>query len=205
MNQNLESYYRLHAGIYDLTRWSFLFGRDAVIDRLARTTAPRRILEVGCGTGKNLLKLARTFPRARITGLDLSAEMLAQARKKTRDLAERIELLQKPYAGSLAPGDFDLVLFSYCLSMINPGWERAIDAAQADLCPGGRIGVADFHDSPVPAFRAWMGIHHVRMEGHLLPCLRERFLPEEARVRSGYGGLWRYLIFIGKKAAPNGA
>ncbi len=205
MSQGLAGYYRLHARIYDRTRWSFLFGRDAVIARLAQITAPQRILEVGCGTGKNLCKLARTFPEARITGLDLSAEMLAQARRKTQGLAHQVELLQKPYKGALEPGHFDLVLFSYCLTMINPGWEAAIDAAKAELCPGGHIGVVDFHDSPVPAFRAWMAINHVRMQGHLLPCLQERFIPEYARVRSGYGGLWRYLIFIGKKAAEYGA
>lgn len=197
MSETLEAYYRFHAGIYDLTRWSFLFGRSGIIDLLSRLTAPRRILEVGCGTGKNLIKLAKTFPTARITGLDLSPDMLRKAQEKAHAMADRIELVHGAYNGPTAAGTFDLVLFSYSLSMMDPGWETAIEAARDDLRPGGRIGVVDFHDSPLSGFRSWMGMNHVRMEGHLLPALRRAFDTETFTIRGGYGGLWRYLIFIG--------
>ncbi|MGB4876086.1 MAG: class I SAM-dependent methyltransferase, partial [Candidatus Competibacter sp.] len=73
----LTRYYRWHAPLYDATRWSFLFGRAALIRGIALHRRPRRILEVGCGTGANLLRLSRWFPDADITGLDLSADMLA--------------------------------------------------------------------------------------------------------------------------------
>jgi S-adenosylmethionine-diacylgycerolhomoserine-N-methlytransferase len=48
----IERYYRLHSRIYAATRWSFLFGRRAILDDIAAATTPARILEVGCGTGK---------------------------------------------------------------------------------------------------------------------------------------------------------
>lgn len=197
MNQGLEAYYRFHAGIYDLTRWSFLFGRGEVIRRIAILGEPRRILEVGCGTGKNLVKLAKTFPTARITGLDLSPDMLRKAQDKTHAAADRIELVHRAYDGPTAAGTFDLILFSYSLSMMDPGWETALGAARDDLRPGGRIGVVDFHDSPFSGFRSWMGMNHVRMEGHLLPALQRAFDTETFTLRGGYGGLWRYLVFIG--------
>ena len=79
---NLDGYYRWHAHFYDATRWAFLFGRSALLRLCAEEHRPRRILEIGCGTGKNLAELARVFPQAEIVGLDLSAEMLGKARKK---------------------------------------------------------------------------------------------------------------------------
>ena len=79
----IEGYYRWHARIYDATRWSFLFGREAVLDRVAvGGPAPTRILEIGCGTGRNVVSLARRFPQAEITGVDLSEAMLAVAARK---------------------------------------------------------------------------------------------------------------------------
>ena len=77
----MEGYYRLHAQIYDATRWSFLFGRKTLIRRVAAMTQPATILEIGCGTGKNLLTLAKTFPQARLFGLDISESMLRIASK----------------------------------------------------------------------------------------------------------------------------
>jgi SAM-dependent methyltransferase len=44
---------------------------------------PERALEVGCGTGVGALFLAREFPQARVRGVDLSEEMIAEARAKT--------------------------------------------------------------------------------------------------------------------------
>ncbi len=86
----LRRYYRLHAPLYDATRWSFLFGRTGLVT-LSRQRQPgvRRILEIGCGTGKNLESIARAFPEAEIRGLDLSAEMLEQAGKRVRPLGDR--------------------------------------------------------------------------------------------------------------------
>ena len=37
---------------------------------------------MGCGTGKNLVRLRQTFPGVSLTGLDLSGDMLEVARKK---------------------------------------------------------------------------------------------------------------------------
>ena len=115
---------------------------------------------MGCGTGKNLLHLGRIFPEARLWGLDLSPHMLAQARKKLRGLGHRVTLVQAAYDRPVAPGQFDLVVFSYALSMFNPGWEAALRTASQDLSPGGAIAVVDFHDSPSKRFKRWMGFNH---------------------------------------------
>jgi S-adenosylmethionine-diacylgycerolhomoserine-N-methlytransferase len=198
----IERYYQLHSRIYDATRWSFLFGRNGILDDIAAAATPARILEVGCGTGKNLVNLAVRFPEASITGIDLSETMLAQARAKMTRFGERVRLIRGAY--EVSPGGqpgFDLVLFSYALSMFNPGYDVAISAARRDLVPGGHIAVVDFHDTPLPLFARWMGVNHVRMDGQLRAPLRERFTPVADRLHRAYFGVWRYLVFVGRNAA----
>ena len=198
-DRRLARYYRFHAYIYDLTRWSFLFGRTALIEELAQLTQPQRILEIGCGTGVNLVRLAQRFPEARITGIDLSADMLTQASKHILACRDRIELIHGAYQSPLKPEQpFDLIVCSYALSMINPGWEQVLESCNRDLTAGGLIAVADFHDSSLALFRRWMRLNHVRMDAHLAPRLKIHFRTRKLDLSRAYGGLWRYLLFIGE-------
>ena len=199
--RSLEKYYALHAHIYDATRWAFLFGRSAILE-VARSAAPAplRILEVGCGTGRNLIQLARLFPHAQLTGVDLSAAMLNVARRKTACYGPRISLKAQSYHAPLGrTGGYDLVLCSYALSMFNPGFEAAIASARADLKHNGHFALVDFHASRWPWFTRWMQINHVRMDGQLLPLLRENFTPVIDQIRPAYGGVWDYGLFVGRK------
>jgi S-adenosylmethionine-diacylgycerolhomoserine-N-methlytransferase len=125
--------------------------------------------------------------------------MLEVARKKLIASNPPVELLHQSYDQTVAPGGFDLLVFSYALSMFNPGWEDAIANAYQDLRLGGTMAVVDFHDSPIALFKRWMALNHVRMEGHLLPELQSHFHPRLCEIRRAYGGHWRYLLFIGQK------
>ncbi len=196
----LQRYYRWHAHFYDATRWAFLFGRTALIRLAAAHVCPRRILEVGCGTGRNLRELARFFPDAQIVGLDLSEEMLAKARQKLSRYSPRVSLLQREYNAPVSQGDpFDLIVFSYSLSMINPGYREVLDICREDLSPHGCLAAVDFHDTSFPWFRRWMGVNHVRMEGQILMALREAgFLRRSCNITSAYGGLWRWFVYLGR-------
>jgi len=206
---SIEGYYRLHSKIYDATRWTFLFGRNAILREIAGVTTPKRILEVGCGTGKNLVSLCRAFPQAEVTGVDLSETMLDLSRRKTRSFGSRVRLIRGAYGAGFDGGGggdgrddgvpYDLILFSYALSMFNPGFEEAIATAHRDLAEGGHIAVVDFHDTRFPIFASWMGVNHVRMDGQLHPLLMERFTARAGRLRGAYGFVWRYLLFVGRK------
>ncbi len=201
----LKRYYRIHARIYDVTRWSFLFGRQKIIDLASEVIMPERVLEVGCGTGRNLLSLAKQFPYAQITGVDLSHDMLQVAAKKLDHFNNRINLVEKKYDIPLEDKQgviekYDLIIFSYALSMFNPGWEEAIKAAKAQLSDRGVIVVVDFHDSRFVSYRNWMQVNHVRMEGHLLPLIEKHFRPVKSVVNDAYAGVWQYLMFIGQKS-----
>ncbi len=201
---NLRRYYQLHARIYDLTRWSFLFGREVLLRQVAWLQAPRRILEIGCGTGRNMESMCRLFPDAEITGIDLSSAMLDQAWSRLRPWTGRVRLINEAYQGLVGgtQAPFDLIVCSYALSMFNPGWDKAMAFAKDDLADDGLLALVDFHRSSVPAFRQWMAVNHVRMDAHLLPLLREGFSPVIDRVTDAYGGLWQYLTFIGRKTSP---
>jgi S-adenosylmethionine-diacylgycerolhomoserine-N-methlytransferase len=198
----MRGYYRRHAAIYDATRWSFLFGRKAILRHLPiGNSAPQLLLEVGCGTGYNLRRLAARHAHLRLAGVDVSHDMIAQTTKATASYSRRVQLFEQAYGAtplklSQAP---DFVLFSYALTMFNPGWEKAIEQAFADLPVGGRSAVVDFHDSPSGAFRWWMGQNHVRMEGHLLPFLQKKFRTELLEIRPAWLGLWQYFLFVGQK------
>ena len=93
----------------------------------------------------------------------------------------------------------DIILFSYALTMINPQWEELLVKAYEDLPIGGKILVVDFYDSRLPFFKKHMGHHHVRMDGHILPVLEEKFKPIQMKVKNAYGGIWQYFIFVGSK------
>lgn len=199
----MRGYYRFHALIYDLTRWTFLFGRKPLIHKLPFSgDASPNILEVGCGTGYNLRELHRYFPKAHLTGLDVSADMLRQAQKRFKGYSEQVSWVNKPYLpeDDTFKGKPDAILFSYSLTMINPQWKDLLHKAKEDLKPGGIIGVVDFHNSPYAWFKAHMANNHVKMEGHLLPVLEELFEVEERHVNDAYLGIWQYLLFVGRKS-----
>lgn len=196
----MRRYYRIHAAVYDATRWAFLFGRKKILQYLPDGN-DRLIVEVGCGTGYNLKRLMRRNPDWQLIGIDVSPDMLARASRATAPCSRRVRLFGQAYGTGVPPlpESPDMILFSYALTMFNPGWEAAIGQAWNDLKPGGCIAVVDFHDTPSRLFRHWMGMNHVRMDGHLLPLLEQRFHPVRKEERSAFGGLWRYFIFVGRK------
>ena len=76
----MDRMYRRQRHIYDLTRKFYLLGRDELIEGL-RPPQGAAVLEIACGTGRNLIRAARLYPDARFFGLDVSEEMLATARQ----------------------------------------------------------------------------------------------------------------------------
>ncbi|MGB6067829.1 MAG: class I SAM-dependent methyltransferase, partial [Desulfomonilaceae bacterium] len=75
----MDRIYRNQRHIYDLTRRYFLLGRDTLIERM-EVKEDARVLEIGCGTARNLIHVARRFPSIQLFGIDASTEMLKSAR-----------------------------------------------------------------------------------------------------------------------------
>src|SRR5258708_39824459 len=76
--RRMNRMYRRQRHIYDGTRRYYLLGRDQLISRL-QPDAGTSVLEIGCGTGRNLVLASRLYPNARLFGIDVSTEMLSSA------------------------------------------------------------------------------------------------------------------------------
>lgn len=165
---DMDAMYRYQRYIYDASRKYYLLGRDRLLDEL-EVPVGGNLLEVACGTGRNLIKAARRYPDAKFYGFDISQEMLATARISISraGFGDRI---------SVAEGDatnfsgeqlfntpaFDRVVISYALSMI-PTWRGALDQAIKVVAPGGALYIVDFgelNDLPnwfKTGLLAWLG------------------------------------------------
>jgi S-adenosylmethionine-diacylgycerolhomoserine-N-methlytransferase len=170
--RRMNRMYRRQRHIYDATRRYYLLGRDQLIAGL-RPEPGASVLEMGCGTGRNLVLAARLYPGARLFGIDVSTEMLTSAISSISrgGLAGRIRVAHGD-ATAFHPQtlfgipSFDHVLISYSLSMI-PDWRRVLQAATGHLKPGGRLHIVDFgNQERLPAvarklFLTWLAMFDV--------------------------------------------
>ena len=207
----MDAIYRQQRHIYDLTRKFFLLGRDHLIGEL-NPPAGGAVLEVACGTGRNLIAVARRYPDCRLYGFDISQEMLRTARASIRraGLDDRITLAQgdacdfDPVA-LFGRADFDRVFLSYSLSMI-PDWKGALAQAAKVVSPGGQVHVVDFGgQSRLPGWfarvlRHWLGLFHVTPRDELQGTLEEQ--GERTGMQVAFARLLRDYAQYGRLSRP---
>ncbi|XUY25911.1 class I SAM-dependent methyltransferase [Agrobacterium sp. rho-8.1] len=166
----MDKMYRNQRHIYDLTRKYYLLGRDTTIEKLDIPQGGS-LLEVGCGTGRNLLRASNLFPAAKFYGLDISAEMLTTASENFSAHRERpIFRVSDATTFKLSEfgrsSGFDRIMISYAISMI-PDWEKAVERAMQALAPGGSLHIVDFgQQEQLPQWfrtllQAWLAKFHV--------------------------------------------
>ena len=209
----MDNVYRRQRHIYDATRKFYLLGRDPLIAGLAPPDGGA-VLEIACGTGRNLIAIAKRWPNAKAYGFDISQEMLVTARANVAraGLAERVTLAQGDAAAfdssaMFGRATFERVVISYALSMIPP-WRAAIDAALAALAPDGELHVVDFGDQahwPAPlkgALRRWLDAFEVSPREDLSVALSEA-ATRQGRALSFVPRYRRYaaLARVGPKVA----
>lgn len=206
----MDSVYRHQRHIYDLSRKYYLLGRDGLI---ADLVPPRggAVLEIGCGTGRNLIAVGRAWPNALLYGVDISEAMLDTAAKAVAKagLADRVTLMQGD-ACSFDPqalfgrATFERVFISYALSMI-PDWRGALLQAARCVAPGGKLEIVDFGEQErLPTLWrrmlfAWLERFHVAPRGELRRAIEELAVqtggfPHSRPLYRGYairGGLIR--------------
>ena len=163
----MDGIYRRQRHIYDVTRKYFLFGRDQAIEGLGLLPGAS-LLEVGCGTGRNLDVAGQRWPGAKLYGVDISAEMLksAAARLGTRATLMQGDATALDAQNLFGVAQFDRVMISFALSMI-PDWRASMAQAADLLAPCGQLHIVDFGDGaglPGPfhwALRRWLTAFHV--------------------------------------------
>lgn len=169
----MDGVYRWQRHFYDATRKFYLLGRDKLIDELD-VPYGGTVLEIGCGTGRNLIKIAQRWPDCRVYGVDISSEMLksATANIQRHNMAQRVTVGLGD-ATAFDPMElfgrsrFDVLVCSYTLSMI-PEWQVALRWALSLMAPQGHLHIVDFgmQENMPPFFRhmlfAWLELFHVK-------------------------------------------
>ncbi len=193
----LDGFYGWAAPIYDATRKYYLLGRDRALDLLLASSWSR-LVEIGPGTGRNLVKLHAKRPFAELGGVEPSRAMMRRARnrcpwaKLVEGFAEDVDL------GQLMSGPPDRIFYSYCLSMVSDP-VLAIENARRQLAPGGKVVVVDFGDlgsiyEPArSALKRWLNAFHVEP---LAPSVLE---VHDAQLTFGPGRYWVYAEIPGSE------
>ena len=147
-----KSAYRRYANVYDALFGPVLqAGRTAVMDAL-QLRSGERVLEVGVGTGLSL----PLYPAdVRVTGIDVSGEMLAKAKARVqREGLRNVDALVEMDAQAMSFPDasFDKVVAMYVISVVaHP--ERLLAELRRVCRPGGEIFIVNHvrSDNPVIA------------------------------------------------------
>jgi phosphatidylethanolamine/phosphatidyl-N-methylethanolamine N-methyltransferase len=199
--------YRLFSGSYD-----FVFGpvfhpgrKEAV--RVANDRPGKRILEVGVGTGLSLPYFRRD---SRVTGVDISAEMLAKAERRVeRQKLAHVDSLHVMDAEHLELEDnsFDAVLALYVASVV-PSPARFAAEMRRVCIPGGTIVLVNHFTSENWALR-FMERRLAHLARHIgfhadFPLdafLRDSQLTAREIRPSNLFGYWRLLRCINEKPA----
>jgi ubiquinone/menaquinone biosynthesis C-methylase UbiE len=189
-----------------------LFTSKAIAGQLGRNG-----IDVGCGGGRLVIKLAKSYPFSEVVGLDLSDEMLKLAKERVASagLSDRVKFSKGnaeriPYPDS----SFDLVVSTISLHHWSKP-RRVFDEIARILRPGGKCMVADMRRDAVPPFIGflWFVQHFIvppslRRAGEPLGSVRSAYTLEEvsellsksrlgAFCRVSKGPLW--LIIKGRK------
>lgn len=200
IKSNMDAMYRWTRHIYDASRKYYLLGRDKLIAQLDAKDG-EQICEVGCGTARNLIKMAKRYPNAQFYGLDASDEMLKTAQKSVEKTDINIPLKQSfsqnfdPKALFGLEQPLDKLVFSYALSIIPP-WKESIDHALELLPSGGEMHIVDFGGmEEQPAwFRSfifwWLKLFHVFHKPEVMEHL-------QALEKSGKGSLSVKTLYKG--------
>ena len=117
--------------------------RQSLIDRVR--TQPRRILDLGCGTGSMTVPLKQAFPGAVVTGLDLSPYMLAVAEDRASQAGVEIEWAHgTAELTQFEAGSFDLVTAALLFHETPPAISQTILAESYRLLSaGGQLLILD--------------------------------------------------------------
>lgn len=190
----LSRWYDLLSGPFE-SKW-----RDLAIRRL-NVAADETVLEIGCGTGHALIRLAEAAGTASVVvGVDLSAGMcrVARARIARSGLAQVFILQGDAAALPFRPGTFAAAFMSFTLELFSPELTRQVLAeCRRVLGASGRLGVVALdrreyatvmtrlYDWARQRFPKWIDCHPIPVVDLLS---RHGFDPTET-IRGSVGGL----------------
>jgi tRNA (cmo5U34)-methyltransferase len=170
---------------YDVEIRRVVPGYDTMLDEIVgvlrdhlRPGPNRHILDLGAGTGRLSAHVLAAFPEARVTLLDVDAEMSGHARVRLADYEDRITLLHRSFADPLPPSEAAVASLS-----LHHVHKRADKCAVyrnilSSLEPNGILVVGDAMlpesaELAAPLWRRWTA--HLVAEGHTEAEAKQRF------------------------------
>jgi SAM-dependent methyltransferase len=112
---------------------------DLTLRALPDGFRPRRVFEFGCGIGRNIPFLQERFPDAEVSGSDISAASIEQARKDFPDVAFFVED-RSNWLTSADLGTFDLIFVAGVYHHVPPADRADVTKAIAErMSPGARL------------------------------------------------------------------
>jgi SAM-dependent methyltransferase len=129
-------------GLHAATARKFLPDLESMAERLKKDAS---VLEVGCGTGRFLMQLAKAWPNARCTGADIDPTGVEIARNKIgmAGMESRVEVIESD-VGDLPEASFDAVVMIEVLHEIAPKIrQHVINGCAHVLKPGGWLLIVD--------------------------------------------------------------
>ena len=193
---------------YDLTMDLLLAGRyQAFIEQAIERMGIRQgdaILDLGSGTGRNICVMLRALgPTGRVVGVDISQEMLRQARQRCRAYPQVTFLNRRIEEPLPFHEEFDKAFISFTLhGFEDEDKERVIANVHQTLRPGGIFWILDYDEFDLD--RQWFpfrwAFRHFECE------LASEFLSldlKEMLARQGFGDfvsspfLWGYVRLLG--------
>lgn len=204
--QLMDKQYRYQRYVYDWSRKYYLLGRDSLLKEI-KMGFNDNLLEIGCGTARNLRKLAYYYPNNQFYGVDASALMLESARKQLagslyesqihlqQGLAEQLSLNHAPNAQG-----FDHILLSYVLSML-PQAAPTLQHIIGLVKPGGYLHIVDFADqADLPNWfqgllKQWLTWFNVHPQLSVMQPLEQSALQQTGVLQKRYIA-GRYAVLI---------
>ncbi|MGI5864882.1 MAG: ubiquinone/menaquinone biosynthesis methyltransferase [Myxococcales bacterium] len=175
---------------YDLVNRTISLGMDErwreAAARACLEGAPRRVLDLCCGTGDLAVRLKRSGGAAvAVAGLDYSRPMLEIARRKAAERGLQIDFVHADAAAMPFPdGHFDRVGISFAfrnLTFKNPMTPKYLAETLRILRPGGRLVIVESSQPRQPVIR---GLYHLYMRA---------FVAGVGGLLSGERAAYRYL------------
>jgi tRNA (cmo5U34)-methyltransferase len=152
--EEMASFFDVRADGYDAhmeeTVASFEDFYRAIAAPIARTEAPIRVLDLGCGTGLEIAAILERAPNARIVGIDLSERMLDKLRERYAARMDQITLRQASYLDLTGDDEgYDYVLAVMTLHHLLPEAKRALyERICSALAPGAAYIEGDYVVTP---------------------------------------------------------
>jgi demethylmenaquinone methyltransferase/2-methoxy-6-polyprenyl-1,4-benzoquinol methylase len=207
-NKEVLISYDRQAPLYDILSKLYFFGKDGLFRSMIAESLNLRssrtsgdiVLNLCSGTGLDFPFLIKKIKQGTLLAVDLSSEMLKQAKKKIGN--KEINLVRADAANlPFADETFDAILVSFCLK-ITPTYEEAIEETARVLKQNRRIGVLANH-KPTNVFqlpriiltKVLSKISKINFEINLENLLSEKFRIIEDKIL--YGGFLRF--FVGEK------